>query len=227
MNKTKIRISILAFLFPLFLFGQITPDSLIGTYAGERWFKWEEDTEWTITNDTVYITSVNGNNCLMISIANHPWMGGTWVPFETTYDFCFGNSVNWYKRFYANDSLKIIYEDVSPPPPNDHVSSTRFFSKKISSDILINTEDIKKNNDRITIYPNPFTNLLNVKIDFQSDSFDECIVKILDINGNEVMIKYSQNNNQLSINTEVLAVGAYTLQIIQYNSIKSYKVIKI
>lgn len=229
MNKKKIKLSIVIFLFPFLLFSQITPDSLIGTYAGERWFKWEEDTEWTIFADTVYITEIN--NCWLMALVNNASMGGIYIggsrPFETSYSFCNGNAENYIHRFHSEDSLSVIYDEISQPPPDDHVSSTRFFSKKISSDILIHTEDIEKNNDRIIIYPNPFTNHINVKIDFQSDSFDECIVKMLDINGNEVMIKYNQNNNQLSINTEVLAVGVYTLQIIQNNSIKSYKVIKI
>jgi len=205
MNKKKIKLSILFLLFPFFLFSQITPDSLIGTYAGERWFKWEEDTEWTITNDTVYITSVNGNNCLMISIANHPWI--------------------WYKRFYANDSLKIIYEDVSPPPPNDHASSTRFFSKKISSDILIHTETLKKGD--LSFYPNPFNKQLTIRMNLQENVKNHFLLKIFDVNGNEIKIEYRLSNNQILINTESLTSGLYTLQIIQNNSIKSYKVIKI
>jgi len=231
MNKTKIRLSILAFLFPFLLFSQITPDSLIGTYAGERWFKWEEDTEWTIFADTVYVTNIN--NCWLMALVNNASMGGIYIggggsrPFETSYSFCNGNVGNYIHRFHSGDSLSIIYDEISPPPPDDHVSSTRFFSEKISSDILINTENLEKNNDRITIYPNPFTNLLNIKMDLKSNTFDQCIVKMFDVNGNELYIYSSRNNNQLLINTKSLALGFYTLQIIQNNSIKSYKVIKI
>ena len=78
MNTKCLLTTAISSIISLHAFGQIEPDSLIGTYAGVRWFRWHEDPNWTIHNDTVYITDINGNNCRMIAITDDPWLGGTW-----------------------------------------------------------------------------------------------------------------------------------------------------
>jgi hypothetical protein len=149
--------------------GQITPDSLIGTYAGERWFKWEEDTNWTIFDDSVGITQIEG--CRLWSVVNNLSMGGIYLagnPFyETEYDFCLGNSSNDFHRFHSTDSLTIVYRYISPPPPNYHPLSVLFYGKKVSDSILVSVEKISTNELPLKNYPNPFTTTTTIEFELQ------------------------------------------------------------
>lgn len=200
--------------------GQITPDSLIGTYAGEHWFKWEEDEEWTITNDTAYIITIDSNGCWVTS----SWYGvGGTTHFETHYSFCYGNSDNLFTRFHPVDSLTIVYDDISQPPPNYHIYSKRFYGIKISDSILVHTVD-RYNIERLTrINPNPFTDHLFIRLPI-SQNID---IKMIDMGGNELFAFTKNKTNNITINTSSIVPGVYILQLIINNYMQSYKIVKL
>jgi len=202
------------------IFSQITPDSLIGTYAGEHWFKWEEDLEWTITNDTAYIFSIDSNGCWV----TFSWYGvGGTTHFETHYSFCFGNSDNLFTRFHPIDSLTIVYDDISQPPPNYHIYSKRFYGVKISDSILVHTTDQFIIKTFISIYPNPFIDKLDIHLPISQ----KCEIKIVDMSGNELYSFTKNNTNNISINTSPMTPGVYILQLKMNNYMQSYKIVKL
>lgn len=214
-------IAVLAFFHCLCLSSQITPDSLIGTYAGERWFKWEEDTNWTITPDTLYVIDIHTKSCYMDVLYSNGSSGTPW--YETSYYFCHGNSSNFFDRFHSNDSLTSIWDDYSPPPPNYHVRSKRFYSKKISDSILVNIIEKPDFNEQVKIYPSPFTNHLHMQLSISQ----KCEIKIFDINGKELYALTKYNIDNSTINTTALVPGVYILQLVINNKMQSYKIVKL
>ena len=128
MNLNKgILVTFCALIYMFDCKAQMSPDSLIGTYIGEYWFKWEEDIEWTIQNDTLYVTNAS-EDCWMSAYGMIYHADGT--QYETAYSFCNGNSTNCYSRFFSGDSIEIVYNDISQPPPNYHLFSTRYMERK-------------------------------------------------------------------------------------------------
>ncbi|MDT8394676.1 MAG: T9SS type A sorting domain-containing protein [Bacteroidales bacterium] len=222
--KGIIFISLL--LIQSFGFSQITPDSLIGTYAGERWFKWEEDTEWTIFQDSVGILNING--CWLFAYTPYTAMGGMYIggtrTFETAYNFCQGSSINYIHRFHSYDSLTILYNDISPPPPNYHLSSTRFYGKKISDSILVNIINTSNNFAQLNIYPNPF----NDHIIIETEKLSDVQVRIINSSGKIVNLTTTQKGeNNIWIDTKTVSPGIYVLQLISGKKINSFKIVKL
>ena len=219
---------ILLVLLPHILMSQIEPDSLIGTYAGVRWFKWEEDTSWTIHNDTVYVTDINETNCRMIAIANYPWMGGTWIVYETTYDFCFGTSNNLFHRFHSTDSLLIVVEGVSPPPPNYHVSSTRFYGERICDSILIKIRENNRNDNKLKAYPNPFTT--STTIEYELDGKSRIQITIYNSLGNMVYETEDRmmppGNHSITWSSGFLPQGLYFAMLRSEDGVSVVKMMK-
>lgn len=211
-------------LFPSLSFSQITPDSLIGTYVGERWFKWEEDIEWTIFQDSLGISSING--CWLNAYTTISSMGGIYIggncPYETSYEFCKGTSTNYIHRFHSQDSLTILYNDISPPPPNYHLSSTRFYGVKISDSILVNVIEMSDNLLHINIFPNPFSNHITI----ESKEIFGVEVRILSLNGSLLSTYMIKDEDNLLVETKSLPPGIYILQIISGEFVKSFKIIK-
>ncbi|MCK5764948.1 MAG: T9SS type A sorting domain-containing protein [Bacteroidales bacterium] len=205
---------------------QITPDSLIGTYAGVRWFKWEEDTSWTIFNDTVGVYQIN-SDCILWAVSATSSMGGIYIggmrPYKTEYGFCQGNVTNYIHRFHPVDSLIIQYNDISPPPPNYHPSSTRYYGVKISDSILVNISDQIISEKLINIYPNPFTDHLHLQLPLSH----KCDIKIFDISGKELYAFTENNIKNLTVNTTALVPGVYILQLVINNNMQSYKIVKL
>lgn len=215
-------ISLLGFLLVIGynLICQITPASLTGTYAGEHWFKWEEDLQWTITTDTAYVYSIDTNGCW----ATTAWYGtGGTSFFETHYYFCYGNSENLFTRFHPTDSLTIVYDDISQPPPNYHVYSKRFYGIKISDSILVSMDDQIINEKLIKIFPNPFTNHLCILL----PEYQELTVQIFNLNGKIQFQSIAKNTKQLRINTAAFISGVYILQLVSEEKIRSFRILKL
>lgn len=219
MKNILILIITFFIVIPQIVSSQITPDSLIGTYVGENWFKWEYEIEWQISIDTSYIISINENICYVSSLGV---LAGPY--FETEYDFCYGNSENWYTRFYAQDSLKVIYDDISLPPPNDELFSKRYFGKKISSDILLPTIDLFT--DNIKVFPNPFNKQIIVELGSLTPK-NSYNLQLLNLNSYEIFVESQLEKNDILINTEVLKPGVYILKLSNENFIKTFKIIKL
>jgi len=217
---TKIIVSTLLLIVSLCNYGQTKPDSLKGTYVGNYWFKWNEDTAWTIKNDTAYVISIDTSNCIINDFYKILYLpsGGE---YETSYSFCNKNLPNWYKRFFSDDSLMVIFNEVSMPPPNYHVWSARFFGKKISSEILVGISDNISYDLKLELFPNPFNNFITIK-----NIRKNCMLRIIDLTGKVIFKQEIKSQNALQINTDQILKGLYILQITTSNAITTFKIMK-
>lgn len=102
-----------------------------------------------------------------------------------------------------------------PPVPANTVTSNIVFDNYIAravatSDLLSNTDFGTNVKQAISIYPNPTSDLLNVKIE-GSESISA--VKIIDLNGREVFVKSFNGVNDAQINVSDLTSGMYLINI--------------
>lgn len=76
----------------------------------------------------------------------------------------------------------------------------------------------------LTLYPNPTTSLVNLKI--EKDNLSDLVFKLFDSNGKEILNQNISNQTTL-INLETYHAGTYILQVIQSQKpIQSFKIIK-
>ena len=84
---------------------------------------------------------------------------------------------------------------------------------KVNSDgLIVWTQEIQIDKEPTTVYPNPGTNLLNIKTNNK-----ELGIELINING-QVVIKQIVNNNLKTINTESLQSGMYFFRLIDKKS---------
>lgn len=206
-------------------YSQIIPDSLIGTYVGEYWFS-EWNNPWEVSiNDTVWVFTVDTSSCKLTFNRSfdepYSYFGG-WNDFETSYNFCTGNSDNFFKRFYGTDSLFMKIDEISPPPPDYNPISIRYYGKKVSSKILsIPFESNLLQN--VKVYPNPFNQSFTIKFS-QVGNYS---IKVIDSKGAIVYVtEFLKEPGEFTIHFPHLAKGIYYLQLINKKQSYHYKLIK-
>jgi hypothetical protein len=87
----------------------------------------------------------------------------------------------------------------------------------------LNVSEKAENDNNISIYPNPVSNVLNVKFDGEMKDFS---LKLFDITGKEIYSEVGLNATAFSvkkINTEGMAIGLYILKIQNSNTVKTVK----
>ena len=102
-----------------------------------------------------------------------------------------------------------------PPVPANTVTSNIVFDNYVAravatSDLLSATDFVAPAKQSISIYPNPTSNLLNVKNE-SSETISS--VKIIDLNGREVLVKNFNGVNDAQINVANLTSGMYLINI--------------
>ncbi|OFY35047.1 MAG: hypothetical protein A2W91_06720 [Bacteroidetes bacterium GWF2_38_335] len=119
-----------------------------------------------------------------------------------------GYSFLWLKEDYH----QIIFELY------DGMGYGAYYNKALS----VNFEQDFKTNT-LTIYPNPFTEYINIVIPF---FFNEAVIEIMDVNGNKVFTEKFKNLKQKTF-LGFLPAGFYYARIIVNNEIYEYKLVKI
>ncbi len=152
-NKILIILIPILVLFPIIVKCQVVePDSLLGTYSGERWYRDYAvcDDCWDKSLDSVSISKIDTNYC-------SAWVFGNIVPitnnvalyFFCEYSFCQNKPSGGYQwcRFYSNDSIEIYIWKISMPPEIDsHTYGYHFWGKRMSSNYTSSPEvEIQKN----------------------------------------------------------------------------------
>ena len=103
----------------------------------------------------------------------------------------------------------------TPPVPANTATSNIVFDNYVAravatSDLLSATDFVAPAKQSISIYPNPTSNLLNVKNE-SSETISS--VKIIDLNGREVLVKNFNGVNDAQINVANLTSGMYLINI--------------
>lgn len=180
------------------------PDSLIGIYAGVQYYKPDPDSNWTITPDTEYVTSIDTITC---DVNFH----GCFFPgasFRTDYTFCNNPPANPYGdvHFFSIDSLCIITDSVATPPPNMHFYYKRFFGKRIPGTLWVGIKEVNSENS-IMVFPNPFEEKVKIEV----PETKKCEAKVFNIFGKEVYSNVINKTEELDL--KFLTNGVYIVMI--------------
>jgi len=204
--KSRVILLVLT-LYSIKLCTQHTPHSLIGSYAGENWFKWMSDSSWTITSDTfnLYIADTN---CHFSGC-----MTGFCISafYQTLYSFCnYPVPDNYYTLFYAGDSMQIKYDNISQPPPNIHFFSQRFYGRQIDTIPYI-IEEKQDESGKIIVYPIPAHDLIYIEA-----PYDHYFIELINMQGDAVL-KSESFFRKISLPLSSLKAGMYVLRIFSDN----------
>jgi len=103
---------------------------------------------------------------------------------------------------------------VTPVVPANTVVSTILFDnyilKAVATSNLLNVEDFTSKEATIAIYPNPATDLLNIKID-GSNAINA--IQIVDLNGRQILNRTFDNVIEAQIDVNDLSSGMYLINI--------------
>jgi hypothetical protein len=145
----------------------------------------------------------------------------------------YGAATDVYRvRTKQVDSSYIInfvspYEEIIWFRQSDGIPILRFLkngtliSAYFASVDAISGIDDEKNNSNVSVYPNPFTNSISIRI-----ANNEKIEKIRIFDSLGKVIYLEQNSNKNTINTEGLNSGVYFIEVITDKSIVFKKIIK-
>lgn len=97
-----------------------------------------------------------------------------------------------------------------------------FTAKATSTNTLLDINQIALNNNAISIYPNPATNILNVNV----NGSDISAVQIVDLNGRQVFSKSFSNLSEAQINVNELSTGMYLINITSGDNTVTKKFLK-
>jgi len=206
---------ILFFICSVIGYSQVKPDSLVGYYEGLYYDRYSFDPTWNIEPAIVNVTSIDDAGCWAYWFGPSFWCSP--CEFETWYDFCFGNSSNYFSRFFEGDSLFIKYDDVPSPPPNTYTRSTRFYGKKI---LNVNVVELGEQHS-VGIYPNPGNGIVIIDNPRNFTSYE-----LFDINGNRLISgSVDPHSFPLQLDFSFLNPGIYMIRLWEDKTIQSCKIV--
>ena len=181
----RIIISILV-VTPIIAKSQIfLPDSLLGSYSGERWYRDYAVCEdcWDKSIDSVTINKIDTNYCATWILGNIvPITNNVVLDFFCEYSFCQNKPSGGYQwcRFYSNDSIEIYIWKISMPPEIDsHTYGFHFWGKRTSSNHTSSSEvETHKNRINIEILGKEIK-ILNQDLNQGNFILSDCLGRIL------------------------------------------------
>ncbi len=143
------------------LFSHTPADSLVGIYAGEKWYANPAGSQWVITPDTIYVYFIDSTICKAqwwsssISSVN--------AIYCTDYFSCYNpNPQSPYLKFYSNDSIRCIV-NYSPQPYPHPPTAYRLYGKRIpGSNGLVGVHE-NMPEAGFKVFPNPFSDEVTIE----------------------------------------------------------------
>lgn len=114
---------------------------------------------------------------------------------------------------YVQSVIPANATSVPPVPANTSASTIIFddyISRAVATSNLLSSANFTTANEAVSIYPNPATDVLNLKV---SDSNTISSVQIVDLNGRQVFTKSFENVSDTQINVNDLSAGMYLINI--------------
>ena len=122
---------------------------------------------------------------------------------------------------YPENSTPVIY-DANETIPFSLTSIAPYLKVNFGKpNPFLGIADYKKVSN-VSVFPNPTTNLLNVKM----EQTNNATIKMTNINGQVVFAENVSNKNNATIDMSLFAKGIYSLQIISDKGIETKKVVK-
>jgi hypothetical protein len=92
----------------------------------------------------------------------------------------------------------------------------------VNPEVIVAVDNQLAAENKVTIYPNPVREELNLELDFV-ETFDDVIIKITDIAGKEILVRNLSNIDQQTaqFNTSDFVQGTYTLQVITPSGVRT------
>ena len=126
-------------------------------------------------------------------------------------------SLNWMPSFNGMSNVKVTDLDLQPNLPVNPTSYNVYaatYGRGVFSGVfntaVLSTEEIATNK-KVSIYPNPVKDNLNINI---NDFSGEVFIKIIDVNGREVLNKTITNfNGSNTVELSRFASGIYILKL--------------
>jgi hypothetical protein len=198
------------------------------------------DIEYGTSNDEIFVTMSNYNVTSIWHTTNGTSATPTWVnkegnfpdipvrcilqnPLLPTTEVIVGSDLGvwytnnfnsttptWYQSYNGMRNVKVTDLDLR----NDNVVFAATYGRGVFSGTFTNTvlnNDTFTNNKNVSIYPNPVKDNLNINI---KDFSGEVSVKIIDINGREVLNKDINNfNTSNALDLSAFSSGIYVLKL--------------
>src|SRR6476646_1944734 len=185
----------------------IHPDSLVGCYSGLCYFKYDSDTSWTITPCYKYISAIDTSNCTFYDSGRQYFI-------TDNYGYCNFFPSNYYTKFYAGDSMEIVYNHIQRPPPDwRYFSIHDYFKKDQNCATSIAENKVELN---LTIFPNPFFISTTLQTSY---NFKNATLLVYDLMGNIVKQINNVNGKEIILFRDNLSYGMYLFQISEDNKI--------
>ena len=195
---------------------QVPPDSIIGYYIGDLWFRYDDD-PWTITTDTIQVLNIDTNGCWVHYVA---FNGAVWTRhYFSDYGYCsVGNPGNFSITFHSGDSVTEINDNFTPPPPVQY-QSERFYGKKAYINISVSENEREK---LVKAYPNPAKDKLILSASYKGKEIE---AELLSIQGKKMWAGVIQQKTIVDVSS--FPKGVYFLKVNNRKRVFIKKIIKI
>ncbi len=141
------------------------------------------------------------------------------------------NEINTFEQslnlsYTAKKGLYYMYQDGSNGafPPNPYTTRNSIIYAKnscgeLGKDVTLSINNIKKNTNQITVYPNPANNIILI----ETNSIKS--IELIDLQGKTILSKKSCNKGVELLNISRLEEGIYIIKVISESSISSQKIV--
>jgi len=200
------------------------PDSLVGIYEGELYYR-IQDNDWVLINSSCfeYVTGIDTGSCYVSfndeqSIMDHAIIGNP-TTFKTKYAYCSGTWDSYQPLFFGGDSLTLLlYLNTGPPDYEDYYE--KFIGKHIPGSTSVGLQEITKEPSKVSVFPNPSTEKLIIKSSREKIKAFE----IYSISGKKIIEK-DVANLQIEIDISQEPKGIYFVKITTAKAVTIQKLI--
>lgn len=140
----------------------------------------------------------------IVAFQNKPLITGGFPAGSGSIDVIFGHDT-----LISNGSLDTFVSKIGPP----------------CSDGTTNVQDHVEKSISLTVFPNPFNELLNIKVDSKMKGLLD--LKLYNLQGALIFSNKYDSNESIIIQTDHIPSGVYFLQLKNSESIQSIKIVKI
>lgn len=120
----------------------------------------------------------------------------------------------------VGETVEIAFALIAGDSLSDLINSAQAAQVRYDNDVPDHVLEISAQHPSIKIYPNPARDFLNI-----SSNYEILAIEIIDFYGRTISFQNTNNLKNITINTNNLNNGIYTLKVISRNSVESHRFI--